>query len=336
MNQAKMKAAWYENTGKPEEVLQIGEIDTPKPKADEVLVRVYASGINPVDIKRRSGNYKGQGYTRIIPHDDGAGVIKAVGEEVDSNRIGERVWVYYGRKNRAFGTAAEYIAIPSKYAVRLPDNTSFAEGACLGVPAMTAHRCLFQDSSLDGKTVLIQGGSSMVGQYAIQLAKWAGATVVATADEDKKLDMARQLGADYAVNYKTKDVIKKVKEFTKDAGVDRIVEVELAININTDHSVLKPSGIIAAYASDAGDEMKIPFTPLVLKCSTIHFVGVFFMPKSAHKSAIADLTECMEQGIIKHPIDERFSLEEIIKAHEKSESGETIGKNVIEIAQEAN
>ena len=203
MNQAKMKAAWYENTGKPEEVLQIGEIDIPKPKADEVLVRLYASGINPVDIKRRSGNYKGEGYTRIIPHDDGAGVIEAVGEKV-SNRIGERVWVYYGRKNRAFGTAAEYITIPSKYAVRLPDNTSFAEGACLGVPAMTAHRCLFQDGSLDGKTVLIQGGSGMVGQYAIQLAKWAGATVIATAGEDKKLEIAREIGADYTVNYKTK------------------------------------------------------------------------------------------------------------------------------------
>ena len=335
MNQAKMKAAWYENTGKPEEVLQIGEIDIPKPKADEVLVRLYASGINPVDIKRRSGNYKGQGYTRIIPHDDGAGVIEAVGEKV-SNRIGERVWVYYGRKNRAFGTAAEYIAIPSKYAVKLPDNTSFAEGACLGVPAMTAHRCLFQDGGLDGKTVLIQGGSGMVGQYAIQLAKWAGATVIATAGEDKKLEIARKIGADYAVNYKSDDVVERVKEFTKDAGVDRIVEVELAININTDHSVLKPSGIIAAYASDASDEMKIPFTPLVLKCSTIHFVGVFFMPESAHKSAIADLSECMEQGIIRHPIDERFSFEEIVKAHEKSESGETIGKNVIEIAKEAN
>ena len=239
---------------------------------------------------------------------------------------------YYGRKNRAFGTAAEYIAIPSKYAVKLPDNTSFAEGACLGVPAMTAHRCLFQDGGLDGKTVLIQGGSGMVGQYAIQLAKWAGATVIATAGEDKKLDIARQLGADYAVNYKSDDVVEQIREFTQDAGVDRIVEVELAINIDTDHRVLKPSGVIAAYASDASDEMKIPFTPLVLKCGTIHFVGVFFMPESAHKSAIADLTKCMEQGIIKHPVDERFSFDEIVKAHEKSESGDTIGKNVIEIA----
>lgn len=332
MNQAKMKAAWYENTGEPQEVLQVGEMDIPKPKADEVLVRLYASGINPVDIKRRSGNYKGQGYTCIIPHDDGAGIIEAVGEEVDSTRIKERVWVYNGRHNRAFGTAAEYIAIPSKYAVRLPDNTSFTEGACLGVPAMTAHRCLFQDGSLDGKTVLIQGGSGMVGQYAIQLAKWAGATVIATAGEDKKLEIARQLSADCAINYKTEDVVEQVKKFTKDAGVDRIIEVELAININVDYSILKPSGVIAAYASDASDEMNIPFTPLVLKCSTIHFVGVFFMPESAHKLAIADLTKCMEQGVINHPIDERFSFDEIVKAHEKSKSGNTIGKNVIEIA----
>ena len=276
MNQPKMKAAWYENTGEPQEVFEIGEMDVPKLEADEVLVRLYASGINPVDIKRRSGNYKGQGYTRIIPHDDGAGVIEAVGEKVDSNRIGERVWVYNGRHDRAFGTAAEYIAIPSKYAIRLPDNTSFAEGACLGVPAMTAHRCLFQDGSLNGKTVLIQGGSGMVGQYAIQLAKWAGATVIATGSEEKKLEIARQLSADFTINYKTENVVKKVKEFTENAGVDRIVEVELAININVDHSILKPSGIIAAYASDASDEMKIPFTPLVLKCSTISFCRSLF------------------------------------------------------------
>ena len=332
MNRAKMRAVWYENTGEAQKVLQIGEMDIPEPKTDEVLVRLYASGINPVDIKRRSGNYKGQGYNRIIPHDDGAGVIEAVGKNIDSNRIGERVWVYNGRKNRAFGTAAEYIAISSKYAVPLPDNTSFAEGACLGVPAMTAHRCLFQDGSLEGKTVLIQGGSGMVGQYAIQLAKWGGATVIATAGADKKLEITRQLGADYAVNYKTEDVVEKVKEFTKDAGVDRIVEVELAINIDTDHKVLKPSGVIAAYASDASDDMKIPFTPLVLKCSTIHFVGVFFMPESAHQLAIADLTECMEQGIIEHPLYERFPFDKIVEAHQKSESGETIGKNAIEIA----
>ena len=332
MNQRKMKAAWYESTGEPQKVLQIGEMDLPELKADEVLVRLYASSINPVDIKRRSGNYKGQNYARIIPHDDGAGVIEAVGEEVDSTRVGERVWVYNGRLNRAFGTAAEYITLPSKYAVRLPEKTSFAEGACLGVPAMTAHRCLFQNGSLNGKTILIQGGSGMVGQYAIQLAKWSGATVIATAGKDKKLEIIRQLGADCVINYKTEDVVKRVQEFTEDTGVDRIVEVELAININTDHSVLKSSGVIAAYASDAGDEMKIPFTPLVLKCSTIHFVGVFFMPESAHKSAIADLTKCMEQGIIKHPIYERFSLEEIATAHETTESGNTIGKNVIEIA----
>ena len=331
MNRPKMKAVWYESTGEPQ-VLQIGEMDLPEPKADEVLVRLYASGINPVDIKRRSGNYKGQGYSRIIPHDDGAGVIEAVGERVNRDRVGERVWVYNGRQNRAFGTAAEYIAIPSKYAVRLPDNTSFTEGACLGVPAMTAHRCLFQDGSLNGKTVLIQGGSGMVGQYAIQLAKNNDATVIATAGEDKKLEIIRQLGADCAINYKTEDVIERVKEFTKDAGVDRIIEVELGININTDHSILKPSGVIAAYASDASDDMEIPFTPLVLKCSTIHFVGVFFMPESAYKSAIADLTECMERGAIEHPICERFSLDKIVVAHEKSESGDTIGKNVVEIA----
>ncbi|WP_231510559.1 NADPH:quinone reductase [Fischerella sp. PCC 9605] len=333
MNQkTRMKAAWYETTGVARSVLQVGEMDIPKLGADEVLVRVYASGVNPVDMKRRSGRYIGASkYSRIIPHDDGAGIIEAVGEGVDKARMGERVWVYNGRLNRAFGTAGEYIAIPSKWAVRLPEKTSFVEGACLGVPAMTAHRCLFQDGSISGKTILIQGGSGGVGQYAIGLAKWDGATVIATVGEAEKFNLVRHLGADYVINYKTENVAKRVKEITNDKGVDRIVEVELAININIDHSILKPSGIIAAYASDASDNVTIPFTPLVLKCSTVHFVGVFFMPEEAHKLAIADITKCLEEGILRHPIYKRFSLDEIAAAHETTESGNTIGKNVIEI-----
>ena len=171
----------------------------------------------------------------------------------------------------------------------------------------------------------------MVGQYAIQLAKWNGATVIATVSTDKKAEICHLLGADFVANYKRDDLVERVKAFTDGAGVDRIVEVELAMNIGVDHSVLKSSGVIAAYASDASDDMDIPFTPLVLKCSTIHFVGIFFMPESAHKVAISDLTQCMEAGILRHPICDRFSFEEIVAAHEASESGNTIGKNVVEV-----
>src|SRR5262245_21403278 len=194
--QAQMRAAWYERKGAAREVLQVSEMPIPEPGPGEVRVRVAVSGINPSDTKGR-GIWRGQTempYPRIIPHQDGSGVIDAVGAQVLASRVGERVWIYEAQRGRAFGTAAAYVVVPSSHAVHLPEEVSFVDAACLGVPAMTAHRCLFADGPIAGKTVLVTGAAGGVGQYAVQLAKWGGATVLATVSSDEKAEQARTIG----------------------------------------------------------------------------------------------------------------------------------------------
>jgi NADPH2:quinone reductase len=241
-----VKAAYYEQVGNAKDVLKIGEMDVPELRANEVLIKVRASGINPSDVKQRSG-WGGLRirHPRVIPHNDGAGVIEAVGEGVSPSRIGERVWIYEATLPRPFGTAAEYAVVPSEQAVFLPENTEFVEGACLGVPAMTAHNCVFKDGAVAGKTILVTGGAGAVGNYAIQLAKWGGATAIATVSSVQKAEIAKAAGADFMVNYKTEDAAARIKEITQGQGVDRVIEVDFASNLETNLKVLKRSGQIA-------------------------------------------------------------------------------------------
>ena len=337
-----MRAAWYEYNGDAQDVLKIGSIKIPEVASGQVRVRLYASGINPVDIKRRKG-YRHDGplqYPWVIPHDDGAGVIDAVGEGVPSSRVGERVWIYNTYVNgtnisRPFGTAAEYAVLPSVQAVHLPDNVSFAEGACIGVPAMTAHRCVFADGPVTDQIVFVAGGSGGVGQYAIQFAKWSGATVITTASSPEKAEIVRSIGADYVIDYKKEDVATRVDEITEEKGVDRIVEVafgsNIAMDVAIDKNMLKPNGVIATFGSDDNFEPEIPFIPLIVKAATIHFVHVFILPEPVLQKTIADITTCLETEILRHPIDHRFSLEEVAAAHEAVENGSTIGKNIVDI-----
>jgi NADPH2:quinone reductase len=248
-----MRAAWYERKGAAREVLQVGTLPIPEPGSGEVRVRIAVSGINPSDTKGR-GVRRGQTemlYPRIIPHQDGSGIIDAVGADVLESRLGERVWIYEAQRGRAFGTGAEYVVVPSSNAIRLPNGVSFVDGACLGVPAMTAHRCLFADGPITGKTILITGAAGGVGQYAVQLAKWGGATVIATVSSAEKAAQARAIGADYVINYREEDVVAKVQEITGSAGVDRIVEVAFGANLPISLQVLKTNGVIATYSSDA-------------------------------------------------------------------------------------
>ncbi|MBI2360745.1 MAG: NADPH:quinone reductase, partial [Deltaproteobacteria bacterium] len=205
-----MLAAWYEKVGPAREVLQAGEMPEPGVGPGEVRVRQYTSGVNPSDTKRRSGATEGMSFPRIIPHSDGAGIIDQAGAGVDERRVGERVWTYNARWQRPFGTAAQYVVVPSQQAVHLPDSVSFAEGACLGIPGMTAHRCVFVDGPVRGKTVLVTGGAGCVGHYAVQFAKWGGASVIATVSSEKKAAHARAAGADYTINYREEDVAGRV------------------------------------------------------------------------------------------------------------------------------
>ena len=316
-----MRAVWYADFGDAAEVLQSGEMETPEPGLGEVRVRVVASGINPVDTKRRKGGRGPMPGPRVIPHFDGAGIVDAVGPGVPDARVGERVWLYEAQWNRILGSAAEFTVVAADRAVRLPDHTTFAEGACLGIPAMTAHRSVFADGPVGGKTVLVTGGAGAVGGYAVQFAKLGGARVIATVSSDEKAAMAKSHGADHVIDYKNEDVVARVHELTDGAGVARIVEVEFGGNLETSLEVIRPNGVIAAYASDAVLEPSLPFYRLVYKNATVHHVLVFVMSEGAKQAAVADIGHWLDSGDLHHHVGPRFPLEDVTAAHQAVEQG---------------
>lgn len=329
-----MKAAWYEAKGAARDVLQVGAMARPEPAPGEVLVAMRASAVNPSDTKGRAGarGNTAMPYPRIVPHQDGAGVIEAVGEGVPPGRVGERVWVYEAQLGRPFGTAAEYASVPANKAVPLPDGVDFAEGACLGVPALTAHRCIFADGPVDGQTVLVTGGAGAVGFYAVQFAKWGGARVIATVGSAHDAAIAGAAGADVVINRREADVAAEIAQACGgvERSVDRIVDVAFGANLPTSLRVLKPRGVIATYASDAAPEPALPFWPLVMLDATVRFVLVYVMDARAHEEAVAATLDGLERGWLKHNIAARLPLDRIAEAHERVEQGAG-GKVVIEI-----
>ena len=329
-----MQAAWYERQGKAKDVIQYGEMPVPNLEADEVLVKIYISAVNPSDTKTRAG-WGGieMNFSRVIPHNDGAGVIEQVGEKVDKTRVGERVWLYETQLGRPFGTAAEYAVVPASQAIALPENTSFAEGACLGVPAMTAHRTVFADGDVKGKTILVTGGAGAVGNYAIALAKWGGAKVFTTVSRPEQAEVAKTAGADEIINYKTEDVVQRIAELTgKERSIDRVIDVNFTANLPVSNKVLKPNSVIISYSSaNPGDRPALPFLPMQLINTTIRLILVYTMPESAKQQATKDITEALKAGALHHNIARRFALNEVAEAHEAQDSGELIGKAVIEI-----
>src|SRR5438445_9487048 len=229
-----MKAVWYERPGAAPDVLTFGDMPTPVAGPGEVRVRLEASGVNPADVGRRAGSYRAMEFPRVIPNSDGSGIIDQVGDGVTRLHAGQRVWLFNGQRNgRAFGTAAEYIALAEQLVTPLPDDVSFAAGATLGIPCMTAWCCLFGDGTIAGQTVLVTGGAGAVGHYAVQLAKWGGARVIATVSSSLKAEQARIAGADYVIDYKTEDVAAKAMAFTGQRGVDRVVDVDFGGNDET-------------------------------------------------------------------------------------------------------
>jgi NADPH:quinone reductase len=334
MNPQTMQAAWYDQQGEASKVIQLGQLPVPKPGSGEVRVRIHASGVNPSDTKSRSG-WGGivKSFDRIIPHQDGAGIIESVGEGVSPNRIGERVWIYEAQLGRPFGTAAEYVIVPDRQAVHLPDNTSYAEGACLGVPAMTAHRAVFADGDVNDRIVLVTGGAGAVGNYAVQWAKWGGATVITTVSRPEQAEIAKAAGADHIINYKQEDVVQRIREITgRERGIDRIVDVNFAENVAIADAVLRTNGGVALYAGNPDDVMAISLLPWMLRNITIRMVLVYTMPQAAKEAAIRDITTALETAALRHNIAKTFSLEQVAAAHESQDSGQAIGKVLIEIA----
>ena len=317
-----MKAAWYEEFGKPEDVLQVGEQVEPAPQTNEVLVRLYASGVNPSDVKKRAGSAPGLlDSGPVIPHSDGAGIIEAVGQDVSSDRIGERVWVYQAQYGRSFGTAAEYVALDNNRAVELPEHISFATGACLGIPVMTAHRCVFADGDVAGQTILVTGGAGRVGYYAIQWAKSAGAKVVATASNPADHEACTRVGADFVVNHRLESWGETVLDVTASTQIDRVIDVEFGANLNEVLKCIKTGGTIATYSSTQVKQPKLPFLSMMFKDLTIRMVIVYAMPESAKQLAIRDITRALEIESLQHRIAHQLPLSEIVRSHRLVEQG---------------
>jgi NADPH2:quinone reductase len=301
--------------------MTVGKLPDPEPGPGEVLVRISYSGVNPGDTKKRRG-WLGSSmpFPRVVPHSDGSGVIDAVGEGVDPNRVGRRVWVYGAQSYRPSGTAAQLTVVPDGQAVELPISVTDELGACLGIPGITAHRAVFADGPVDGQTVLVQGMLGGVGTLAAQLARWGGATVIGTVRRTGDLDQhAAQSLPHPVVALDQLDPAGAVREHAP-AGVDRIVEVAFSDNVDLDASVAKNGAVIAAYATRQ-DRPDIPFWPMLFNNVTIRLFGSDDFPVVAKQQAAADLTAAAGQGALSIAIGAPFPLEMTADAHDLVDQG---------------
>jgi NADPH2:quinone reductase len=335
----------YERYGGPE-VLQVVDRKEPSPGPGEVLVRVAFSGVNPTDWKSRRGSSSGQDqplpFPQQVPNQDGSGTIVAVGDGVDGGRVGQRVWIWEAAYQRADGTAQELVALPERQAVPLPDGASLELGASVGVPALTAHRALtggeggpsrLGPGALAGRKVLVAGGAGAVGHAAIELAVWAGASVVTTVSSPEKGELARAAGAQHVVNYRQQDAAAEVRSIFPD-GVDQIVEVALGANANLDKQVLAGNGTVAAYASDA-DSASVAIRPNMVLNARYQFILLYTEPPEAKQLALEDVQTALAANVLRVGAEvglplHRFALEQTGQAHAAVEAN-VVGKVLIEI-----
>jgi NADPH:quinone reductase len=324
-----MKAAWYEKQGAARDVLTVGDMDELQPRAGEVRLRVAVSGVNPGDVKKRQNAFGvGMPYPRIIPHSDGAGTVDAVGEGVSQEWVGRRVWCYGAQSYRPFGTAAEYTVVPLEQAAPLPETVPLEQGACLGIPGITAHRAVHVAGPLKGNTVLVQGGAGAVGACAVQLAHQAGARVIATCRSESDKEIASRAGADEVLLTDDR-LVKRIQELAP-GGVNHIIEVAFAANIETDIKVLAQGGSIATYATNAPTP-EIPVWQLVFINARILFIGSDDIPTEAKIEATRALNQALAAGWQGLDIAERFSLDDIAQAHEFVEHPTKSGRVIVTI-----
>jgi NADPH:quinone reductase len=306
-----MRTALYDRHGPVRDVLRIEDIPVPDPGPGEVRVKIDYSGVNPTDWKALEGITPRPFDGFQIPHHDGAGVIDAVGEGVDPSRVAERVWTYLAAAGRKWGTAAEWTIVPAERAVPLPDGVSAELGASLGVPAMTAHRCLFADGPIEGKTILVAGGAGAVGHFAIELAKFYGARVISTVSNADKAELAREAGADLIVNYTEASAADKIRSFGQ---VDRVIEVALGPNLQLDLAVLKPGGVIVTYAVDAPDPV-LPVRACMTANVVLRFMLLYGVPTDALREAAKDITAALASRALSALPVHKFSLDDTAAAH---------------------
>src|SRR5712692_8082756 len=323
-----MRAALYDRYGPAGDVLRVEEIERPEPGPGEVRVRMQVSGINPTDWKSRAGSTPRPIGGFQIPHHDGAGVIDKTGPGVDPARTGERAWLWLAASGRPWGTAAEWTVVPDQQAVRLPGGIPAELGACLGVPAMTAHRCLFADGPIDGQTVLVAGGAGAVGHFAIELAKHAGARVITTVSGPRKAELAAKAGADHVVNYRDAGAADQIRALAP--PVDRVIELALGANLQLDLAVTRPHATIVSYAAEPADPA-LPVRACMTANVTLRFMLLYGVPPAALGQAASDITIALADGALTGLPVTRFALDEVAAAQDAVQAG-TLGKVVIDLA----
>jgi NADPH:quinone reductase len=335
-----MRAVVYRENG-PSSVLRLVERPMPEPEPGEVRVRMHVSGVNPTDWKARAGTPLSS--PEQVPNQDGAGVIDSVGPGVEPDRVGERVWLWEAARQRTGGTAAEYLVVPSVHAVTLPDSAPFELGASLGVPFLTAHRALtineggprqLTPGTLDGRTVLVVGGAGAVGNASIQLARWAGATVIATVSSPEKAVLATSAGAEHVINYRAQDVAAEVRRIAS-GGVDTVVEVAAAANAPLDVAVLARQGAVAIYAGTPGDIVATPVRKLMTLNARWQYILVYTMTNATKADGVAAISAAVRAGAVRVGADaglplSHFPLDQTAAAHDAVEHG-AVGKVLIDV-----
>ncbi len=322
-----MQAVTYRAFGPAQTVLSVETLDRPSLAPGEVRVALDYSGVNPSDVKARAGARAGVSelpFPIIIPHSDGAGVICEVSDGVDPARLGQKVWIWNGQWQRAYGTAASEICLPQEQAVPLPDGVSMETGAVLGIPGLTACHTVFSGGDVKGKTVLVQGGAGTVGYLAVQLAKWGGAQVIATCSPAAR-ERVLAAGADAVLDYRCEDLGDQILDANGGRPVDRIVEVEFGLNAAVDAEVIAPNGRITAYGSARMMEPTLPFYPLMFKAVTLEMALVYLLPAQQRRSAISLLHRALEESALKVPIAKVFSMDRAAQAHQAVQNGERCG-----------
>ncbi|MBL0746221.1 NADPH:quinone reductase [Nocardioides baculatus] len=339
-----MRAVVYTESG-DSDVLELVEREAAEPGPGEVRVRIVRAGVNPTDWKFRAGGMGKLAFPEIVPGQDGAGVVDAVGAGVTDLAVGDRVWTMLAQHQRPGGTAQEQVVIPADRVTALPDAASYDLGASLGVPAVTAHRALttsedgpdrLAPGALDGTTVLVAGGAGAVGNAAIQLARWAGATVISTVSSDEKGALATAAGAHHVVNYRDGDTAAAIRDLAPD-GVDLVVEVAPAQNLRLDLAVIRPRATIAIYANNGGDEVAISVRETFSTNARFQWVLLYTVGQEALRRAAEDITAAVadggfqvgeEHGLPLH----HFPLERTAEAHAAVEDG-AVGKVLVDVSE---
>lgn len=324
-----MKAAFYTESGGPE-VLRTGDVADPEPGPGEVLVRVHAAGVNPTDWKRRTGQRGPLPYPQVIPGYDAAGVVVAVGPGVGSELAGSRVWVWEAAHGKWDGASAEFVRVPASRAMPLPDHVSFEEGACLGVPAITACHSLMLAGSLKGEAVIVTGAAGAVCNYAVQLARAMGARVLGTVrGGEAREEDARAAGCDVVVNTDRQDFRKEALAFTDGKGARCLIDVDVGAHLDFSWRIVAQNGTIASFGSATNPTPTLDWPKFMYRNIGIRGVAIFEVAEAAKLAAVRFVQKCLEDGRLVNRIDSTFPLDEIVEAHRHQESGRPRGKIIV-------